>query len=187
MADKTSVRVTARRYARALFEAARDQGALAQVSADVDRIGQLLSKKELAGWVADPRVDDAQKRALLAQELGAHGHVLTRGLVEVLGRRKRGSALMGLAAAFRELVDRHEGRVRGFVESARPLAEAGKSRLEQALSAATGKQVNLEVRVEPMLLGGVRVTLDGVRYDGSARGRLDQMRRRLAAAELAPR
>lgn len=187
MAGPAPVSVAARRYARALFTTALERGQLAAVSRDLQLLSQAFVRAEAAPWIADPRVDEARKQELLERVLEGRADPLTRGLLAVLGRRQRSALLLEIPAALQELVDRHEGRARGLVETARPLDDARRARLEQALSAATGKQVSLEARVEPGLLGGVRVTLDGIRYDGSARGRLEQARRQLAAAELAPR
>lgn len=181
------VSAPARRYARALMAAAQAQGALAAVAADLQRIGQLVAARELAATLADPRVDEALKQRRMEELCGPGTHALSRSLLRVLGKRQRNALLLELPAAFGELLDRLQGRARGVVEAARPLDAQRLRRLEQALGARTGKQVSLEARHEPSLLGGVRVTLDGIRYDGSARGRLEQMRRQLAAAELAPR
>ena len=62
--------------------------------------------------------------------------------------------------------------------------ENGCKKLEAALSASTGKHVSLEARIDESLLGGVRVTLAGTLYDGTARGRLETLRQRLEDVEL---
>ncbi|HEX9793779.1 MAG TPA: F0F1 ATP synthase subunit delta, partial [Planctomycetota bacterium] len=102
----------------------------------------------------------------------------------VVGGRKRHGALPAVPQAFRLLLDEHQGRLRGTAESAHDLSDLERETLERALAARTGKQVALEVRTNPELLGGVRVTLDGIRYDGSLRGRLDSARKRLQTADL---
>lgn len=176
-----------RRYARALFEVARDRGALREAGADMDVVDQVLSHPEVQGWLGDPRVAEAQKRELLLGQVGSRVHPVTRGLLEVLVRRRRYEVLAGVPAAWRGFLDEHEGRLRGLVESAVPLEPAQRARIEAALGARMGKHVSLEGRVVPSLLGGVRVTLAGVRYNGSVRARLEDARRCLESAELAAR
>ncbi|MCH2112237.1 MAG: ATP synthase F1 subunit delta, partial [Planctomycetes bacterium] len=115
-------------------------------------------------------------------KLGDGFHPLTLNLFQVLARRRRHSVLLELSTAYQALVDEHEGRILGVVESALPLEDADREQIERAFSEGTGKQVHLESQVEKDLLGGVRVTLGGIRYDGSARARLESIRGRLSQA-----
>jgi F-type H+-transporting ATPase subunit delta len=105
-------------------------------------------------------------------------------LLNMLERRNRLAVLTQLPAAFLVLHDEHHGRQRGLLETALPLIEGEKEALEASFSASTGKQVSLEVRQDASLLGGVRVTLAGTRYDGTARARLNAARKRLQEVEL---
>ncbi|MDP6850472.1 MAG: ATP synthase F1 subunit delta [Planctomycetota bacterium] len=177
----------ARRYARAIFEAARSAGALEDVAADMDVLEGVTSDSSISEWIADPRIDDAKRSSILEREVGAKAHSLTQNLLQVLARRRRHSLLSEIPGAFRGFLDAHSGRVCGVVETPLPMDDAALQELEKAFSESTGKQVLLESTQEPSLLGGVRVTLDGVRYDGSVRGRLDTIQGRLAQAELGPR
>lgn len=187
MTDLAHTSPAARRYARALFLAARDSGALEAVSRDVDMIRHATGHPEVSGWLADPRVDDSKKQALLERELGARAHELTRGLLRVIGERGRQAILPELPAAFQELIDELAGRQRGVVESARALSEEQREALQNAMAAKTGKEVILTPTVNESLLGGVRVTLAGTRYDGTLEARLASMRRTLLAADLGDR
>ncbi|MFQ5747881.1 MAG: ATP synthase F1 subunit delta [Planctomycetota bacterium] len=175
----------ARRYARALFEAALEHGVLAEISADVELIRHVTSHPEVGGWLADPRVEEVRKRELLNREIGSRTHALTRNLLGVVSRRRRHGLLPELPPAFERLQDMHEGRLRGIVASRAPLEDSVRTGLETSLSAHIGSRVLLEPRVDESLLGGVRVTLGGTRYDFSLRAQLERLRRSLAAAELA--
>ncbi len=175
----------ARRYARALFEAAVERGCLAEISADVELIRHMTSHPEVGGWLADPRVEERRKRELLDREIGSRTHELTRHFLGVLSRRRRHGLLPELPPAFQELLDRHEGRLRGVVASGAPLEDSVRAGLEAALSSRLGSQVLLEPHLDDSLVGGVQVTLGGTRYDFSLRTQLERMRRSLTAAELA--
>ena len=172
----------ARRYARALFAAAIDADALDAVGSDLEVVAVAVGDAEIAAWLEDPRVDDRQRESFLEKKMGDGFHRLTLNLFQVLARRRRHSALLGIPQAFSVLVNVHEGRILGVVETALPLTDSDREELEHAFSLGTGKQVLLEPRIEKKLLGGARVTLGGFRYDGSARGRLDSIRGRLAQA-----
>ena len=184
MSASEHVGPVARRYARALFEAARDGQALEGVTADMNLLAAVLEDGQAAAGLADPRVDDARKLAMLEKAVGEFLHPLTRNLLGVLARRKRLAVLVALPAVFGALLDEHEGRLRGTLECAREIDAPSWAALEKALSAVTGRKVSLEAHIDQELLGGVRVTLAGTRYDGSARGRLETLRQRLQDVEL---
>ncbi len=174
----------ARRYARALFELATEKGVLDRVHAGMKRLGQLAAENEFRGLLLDPRLTETRKASAIQEFLGGDAEGPLNGLLDLLQRRKRTALLAEIPAAFELLVDESAGRVRGVVESAQELDDAALAALQSSLSQGTGKEVILEPSVVPELLGGVRVTLAGTRYDGSARGRLDQITKRLAAAEI---
>ena len=174
----------ARRYASALFAAARDGQALEGVTADMTLLGAVFQEGSATAALGDPRVDDASKLAMLQKGFGDKLNALTASLLGVLAKRKRLSILPEVPAAFTKLLDQHEGRLRGVLESAREIDAESWAALESALSSSTGKHVSLEARIDESLLGGVRVTLAGTRYDGSARGRLETLRQRLEDVEL---
>ncbi|MCP4093671.1 MAG: ATP synthase F1 subunit delta [Planctomycetes bacterium] len=182
--SSTHVSSAARRYGRALFEVALEQGSLDAVRADMKLLGTVLAEATTAAALADPRLDDQQKRAMLDKALGEYLHEHTSFLLGVLEKRTRLALLAQIPAAFEELLDAHEGRLRGELESARPLSDEDRMQVEAALSEKTGKKVSLETSVDETLLGGIRVTLAGTRYDGSAKGRLDGLRQRLENVEL---
>lgn len=184
MAAARRAGTVARRYARALFDAAREAGALEQVRADCSLLTTVLADRDAIAMLADPRFDHAAKRGLLEKSFGAMLHPLTRGLLGVLERRRRVELIAEIPLAFRELDDAHAGRVRGEVETAQPLDAGAHARIEAALSARTGRKVLLTHRTEASLLGGARVTFGGTRLDASVRGALDALERRLLEAEL---
>lgn len=174
----------ARRYAKALFAAALDADAMGGVSSDMDLIGEVLRDEQAAAALADPRIDHERKLQMLTAAFGKGLHELTRSLLGVLAHRKRLTVLPEVPTAFGALLDDHEGRLRGTLECAREIDAESWAALERALSGATGKSVSLEAHIDENLLGGVRVTLAGTRYDGSARGRLEILRQRLQDVEL---
>lgn len=187
MAAASSVRragPVARRYARALFGAALEGGALDPVRADLHMLEGVFADPALAALLADPRLDDGGKVAKI--ELASAGKLqsLTRALLGVLGQRRRIALLLEIPAAFRDLDDAHAGRLRGDIETALPLEDAGRLRMERALSQRTGREVLLSAHTAPALLGGVRVTFGSTRLDASASGRLEILRLRLNEAEL---
>lgn len=187
MSEASTVRragPVARRYARALFGAALEAKALDAVRQDVQLIDAVFADPALAGLLADPRLDDRGKVAQLDKACGGRLQPTTRALLGVLERRRRIALLLEIPAAFRDLDDAHAGRMRGEIETALPLPDEARQRIERALSQRTGREVLLRARTDPALLGGVRVTFGGTQLDASASGRLEILRLRLNEAEL---
>ncbi len=183
MGDVVLTTAVARRYARAFFQAAYDASELEQASADIDVLASVVADDQVSAWLLDPRAGEARKRETLLAAMKDSGRHFVN-LLNMLERRNRLSVLTQIPAAFVVLHDEHLGRLRGLLETALPLDEGAKEALEASFSASTGKQVSLETRQDASLLGGVRVTLAGTRYDGTARARLDAARKRLQEVEL---
>jgi len=181
---KAHISPAARRYGRALFEVALEQGSLDSVRADLKLLGTVLADPETSAALIDPRIDDRRKRAMLDKAFGEFLHEHTRSMLGVLERRQRLVLLTQIPTAFADLLDAHEGRQRGVLETASTLSDEKRQAVEAALSESTGTKVSLETEVNEELLGGVRVTLGGTRYDGSVRGHLDRLRQNLENVEL---
>lgn len=169
------------RYATALFELAREQGAIPEVQGDVERLA-----REVAGPAAalfDARVPAAEKRRRI-DALAADVHPLVANLLRLVFERRRLEVLRELGAAFRRLALADRGAVEGVAESARPLSSGDLAELAVSVGSRLAKQVILENRVAPDLIAGVRVFVDNKLIDQSALGRLDLLRRRMLAAPV---
>ena len=183
MGDVVLTTAVARRYARAFFQAALGADELEQAFADIEVLTSVVADKQVSAWLLDPRAGESRKRDALLRAMKDTGRHFVN-LLNMLERRNRLAVLTQLPAAFLVLHGEHHGRQRGLLETALPLIEGEKEALEASFSASTGKQVSLEVRQDASLLGGVRVTLAGTRYDGTARARLNAARKRLQEVEL---
>jgi F-type H+-transporting ATPase subunit delta len=167
----------AKRYARAVLEAAAEANALDQVAADLDALGPHFAAKEVAAFFANPGVPGARKEAALtAVAERAAACPLTASLLRLLLRRQRVGLLPDIARLFRDLVDERVGRVRGEVTAAVPLPPATLESLAGRLSAATGCQVHLTPRVDPTVLGGLVARVGSTVFDASLRRQLRRMR-----------
>ncbi|MBK7857634.1 MAG: ATP synthase F1 subunit delta [Archangiaceae bacterium] len=170
----------ARRYARALLEAA---GASADdVLQQLEVFVQALqSSDELKDVVNNPIYTVSQRRAVVEKLISAAGNVnpALASTLKLLTERGRFVALPDIARLYRDLVDVRMGRVRGRVTSAKKLYASQVKALEGALEKLTQKNVVLETREDPSLIGGATATVGSQTYDGSLRSQLDEMKRRL--------
>jgi F-type H+-transporting ATPase subunit delta len=167
----------ARRYARALFSLAGEEGRVEAVRAELTALRNLFAESsELQHAVFRPLHPVAERRAVLS-DLGARAgasRTVSNFLGYLLDRRR----LIDFEAIYEEygrLADGAAGRVRARVVSAVRLRDDQRERLRRALAGRTGKQVELEEGVDPSLLGGAVATVGGVVFDGSLRTQLAQL------------
>ncbi len=179
MAERTSlVSGVAARYATALFELALDADALAATEGDLDRFAGLLAESDdLKRLVRSPAFSaDEQLRAISAvlDKAGIGG--LVANLIKVTAGNRRLFALPDVIAAFKRLAADQRGEIAAAVTSAEPLAEKQVDSLKAALKEALGKDVTLEARVDPSLIGGLIVKVGSRMIDGSLRTKLNGLR-----------
>jgi F-type H+-transporting ATPase subunit delta len=105
-------------------------------------------------------------------------------LLGVLQHRRRLDVLFDLHPAFHSLLLAERGEIEGVVESPHPLGEAEVAALQQLSGRLSGKKVSLRVALRPDLLGGVRLFLGNVLYDGSMKAALGQLEQKLLQAPV---
>jgi F-type H+-transporting ATPase subunit delta len=106
-----------------------------------------------------------------------------RSFLKILVDTKRIAELDAITDSFRAQADQHRGRTRAVVHSAAPLAADQADRLRRALEKAAGRSIELEVHVDPSLIGGVRAHVGSMVFDGTIRSELDRLRPQLAFGE----
>jgi F-type H+-transporting ATPase subunit delta len=163
------------RYAKALFELALEQKALDAVRADLDRF-EALSRDtpDLQRLIPSPVFTaEAQSRALSAvlQQAGISG--LAANFLKLAASNRRLFAVPGMIRAFRELVARHKGEVTAEVKLAEQPSEQHLAAIQGALNAVTKKDVKIDVKVDPSIIGGLIVKLGSRMVDSSLRTKLN--------------
>jgi F-type H+-transporting ATPase subunit delta len=173
----------ARSYGKALFELARERSQVDAIARELDAVAaQFAGEPALAAFFARPWVTSAAKRAV-AVEIASRLQVskLTQDFLALVAAQGRADHLEAIVAAFRELHDEAENRVRARVRTAVPLSDADRAALTGKLSRALGgKQVVLEEVADRELLGGFVAEVGSLLVDGSLDGQLARMHHRLA-------
>ncbi len=171
----------ARRYARALFALAREEGRIEDIRSELEALcGLLDSNAALAHAILRPLFPSGERRRVLqavCERLGASDTV--RRFCSFLVDQRRIVELEAIRAAYAALADDAAGRSRARVVSATPLSDVQRERLRRALAERTGRQLELEIEVDASLLGGAIATVGGLVFDGSLRTQLDQLRANL--------
>jgi F-type H+-transporting ATPase subunit delta len=177
-----SLRTSANRYAKALFDVALEEKAdLAKVDQDLGAVVTMMkASPDLAEASNLGKVTDAQRRSMM--EAVAKAMALSAPVTKTLALLATGGRLNlipDLAASFRERLLSHQNIVRAEVTSAAPLSPEKTKALEESLSKVTGKKVEISVSVDPDLLGGVIARIGSTVYDGSVKTQLQRMRQEL--------
>jgi F-type H+-transporting ATPase subunit delta len=172
------------RYGRAIFELAVEAGQLKLVTDQLQSLAQAYSSSlELQSVLENPRVEASQREAILAEITQAMGlSQLVVNSVRLLAARRRLRALPDIARRLAGLADEKAGIVRATVTSAIPLSETYYQNLASELEKVTGKKILLERKQDPTLIAGVVTRLGDNTIDGSVRGHLAALERKLLQA-----
>lgn len=171
------------RWTGALYNVARQQGALAAVKADLERLAAALAAPAARAKLTHPGLDAAARRAAVEGSL-VGCHPLTRNFVALAFDRRREALLVEAAAAWKAREQQENNEVEGVVETARPLGEPEMQKVAAQLGAVLGKKVALKNKIVPELVGGARVVAGNRMIDWSVQGRMDALRRRMLDARL---
>ncbi|MFE2348668.1 F0F1 ATP synthase subunit delta [Kitasatospora cineracea] len=160
--------------------AADRTGALDDVEDELFRFGRVVAgSHELRAALTEPKADAAAKAALVRKLLGGRANAGTVRLVANLVTNPRGRSLEGGLESYSKLAASRRGRVVAKVTSAIPLSDGQKQRLAAALAGLHGRQVHLNIDVDPAVQGGVRVEIGDEIIDGTVVSRLEGARQGL--------
>jgi F-type H+-transporting ATPase subunit delta len=171
-----------RRYARALLDVATETGRADAVSEQVSTFAKMVAgNRELADILFNPAYSREQRLRVVESLIQASGTVepVLISTLRLLVDRNRLSFLPDIARLYRDMADAQAGRLRGHVTSAVPLTPDTLQKLSSTLQGLTQRNVVLEARVDPGVLGGVAAQVGSILYDGTLRTQLEQMRREL--------
>ena len=165
------------RYASALFDLARDQKQIEAVSNSLDGLNQaLVDSKDLGELVASPLVSrENAGKAFDAIAPQLQLDPLTANFLGVLARNGRKGQLQQIIRSFRRLASEHRGETTAEVVTARPLNDDQLTQLRQQLRTRAGRDVNLDLTVDPNILGGMVVKLGSQQIDASIRTKLNRL------------
>jgi len=166
------------RYATALFDLARESNAIDAVKADLERFDALVAESaDLNRLVRSPVFSaDEQLQALSAvlERAGIGG--LAAKFLKLVTSNRRLFAVRDMVKAYREFVAKHKGEATAEVTVAEKLRDEHLDALRSALKAVSGKNVDLDIKVDPAIIGGLVVKLGSRMVDSSLRTRLNAIK-----------
>ncbi|WP_338834003.1 F0F1 ATP synthase subunit delta [Bradyrhizobium septentrionale] len=183
-AEDPSVSGVSGRYATALFELARDEQSVDQVRADLDKFEAMLNESaDLKRLVRSPVFSaDTQLKALtvVLDRAGISG--ASAKFLKVLTANRRLFAIADVIRAYRALVAKFKGEATAEVTVAEQLNDKNLDALKAALKSVTGKDVALNVKVDPSIIGGLVVKLGSRMVDSSLRTKLNSIKNAMKEA-----
>jgi F-type H+-transporting ATPase subunit delta len=166
------------RYATAMFELARDNNAVDRTMADLDRFDALIAESpDLLRLVRSPVFTaEEQKGALVAvlERAGIRG--LAANFLLLVTAKRRLFAVRDMIRGLRALVAGYKGEMTAQVTVAEKLADRHLEALKDALKAVTGKDVALDVTVDPAIIGGLVVKVGSRMVDSSLKTKLNSIK-----------
>ena len=183
-AEDPSVSGVSGRYATALFELARDEKSIDAVKADLDQFNAMLADSaDLRRLVRSPVfAADTQLKALGTVLGKAAIAGISANFLKVLTANRRLFAVTDAVRAFNALVAKFKGEAVADVTVAETLSDKHLDALKDALKAVTGKDVALNVKIDPSIIGGLVVKLGSRMVDSSLRTKLNSIKHAMKEA-----
>ena len=172
------------RYATALFELALEANAVEAVKADLDRFDALVAESaDLNRLVRSPvfsAEEQVQALSVVLDRVGISG--LAANFFKLVAANRRLFAVHDMIKAFRALVAQHKGEVTAEVTVAEALKDQHVDALRAALKSVTGKDVDLDIKIDPAIIGGLVVKLGSRMVDSSLRTKLNGIKHAMKEA-----
>ncbi len=178
MADDSKATDVGARYAQALFDLAVETNGLPAVEADLKALGGMLAASaDLRTLIRSPKFSAEEKgKGLAAVAARAELNETTRKFLGLVAANRRTLALAEIIRAFERLAAARRGVVAAQVVTAVPLTAAQRDGVAAALRTALGKDPEIVTRVDPAILGGLKVRVGSRLYDASLKSKLDSLK-----------
>jgi F-type H+-transporting ATPase subunit delta len=170
----------ARRYAKAVFDLAQNEGKVDEWAHRLRRVRELFADPEVASVLTNPTISVSQREGLVATSPHLFDDDATN-LARLLIESGRVGEAPAIEAEYQRLSDEAAGRVVATVTTAVAMTDEDRDRVAWQLSTRLKKQVRLSVVVDPRIVGGLKLQYGDRVVDATVATRLQQLRRRLAA------
>lgn len=165
----------ARPYAEAVFRLGREQGKLAAWSASLAELAAIAVNVEVAACLGNPNLTAAQKADLVSAVAGKDLAAEAANLLQVLAANERLALLPEIADFYESLKGNEEGIQEAIIYSAFELGEGQQQKLLAELEVHFNTKLKSEIKLDPELIGGIKVVVGDQVLDASVRGKLAAM------------
>lgn len=164
-------------YAQALYGLAKDEGMGAQILEEMAVLRQAFAEEpEFLRLLSAPNISKEERCKILDDSFRGRINPYLLNFMKILTEKGYARHFADCCKAYKEQYNEDNGIVTVNVVSAVALSQQQKDKLSQKLRQITGKEIELCSRVDPEVLGGIRLDYDGKRVDGTVKNRLDSVR-----------
>ena len=174
---------TGKRYGTSLYELAAEEGLTERILAELDVAVNAMQEPGYLRLLMTPSVPKKERCALLDQAF-AQAHPSLVNFLKILCEAGILPELPACARAYRDRYNQDHNILEVTAVSAVALDESARSRLQEKLQRVTGKTITLTEKVDPSVLGGLRLDLGGTRLDGTVQGRLERLRNEISGVVI---
>jgi F-type H+-transporting ATPase subunit delta len=168
--------IVAKRYAKALFELAKEKNEVSQVEADLQAIvSSIQSNADLQKLLSHPNIDASKKTELLNTLFLGKVSDAVLNTVCLLVERRRENILVELLSDYVKIANEALGQAKAIVSSPIALSPEELQHIAASFSQLTGKKIQVQQVIDPSLLGGIQVRIGDRLYDGSLSGKLQRL------------
>lgn len=175
----------AKRYGGSLFELAAEEALEDRILEELDgAAGCIRREPDYLRLLSTPSIPKKERCALLDEAFGGQVHPYVVNFLKILCEEGALRELPACAREFRTRYNRAHGILEVTAVSAVALPAASQEKLRQRLAAMTGRTIDLTVKTDPTVLGGIRLDMDGTRLDGTVRRRLETIKGEINGATI---
>lgn len=175
-------KLQAKRYSQAIFEIAEERNTFDKWSEDLSKIASLLQNHELSSIIDNPRFSLEDKYKLISTSLDS-SDTLVLNLVKLLISRGNFGLIADIYSEYSGLLDSYRKVEKAEVTTAIPLEEHEKVDIISRLEELTGKKINMTVKVDSSIIGGIIIRIGGKLLDGSTSSKLAFLRNEMGGAK----
>ena len=168
-------------YGEALFELARDEHLLEALDGELTEIGELIkAQPEFARLLCSRAIERDARLRVVDETFAGRAHIFIVNFMKLLVEKERFDCFLDSLAWFHQRYNEEFGIVEATVTSAVALSDNERESLRQKLQKMSGRKVTLIARVDPSVIGGVRVEMEGRRYDNTIQNKLGRLKQSMA-------
>ena len=172
-------------YGGRLYDLAAEEGLDERILGELDGVTALLNgDAEYLHLLSIPSIPKKERCALLDEAFRGQVHLYVLNFLKILCEKGTLRELSGCARAYRVRYNQAHGILEATATTAVAMTERQAKSLHEKLEKLTGKTIDLKTKVDPAVLGGIRLDIEGTELDGTVQNRLSALRRDIASVTL---
>lgn len=166
---------TPRRYAQAIFQLALERGELEEWRRDIETMTSAISGQDTVVFLESPSLSAKEKQEVIKKLLPSLS-TLGANFLALIAQHRGVALLPRVQESLQQMFDEHQGIIRATATTAVNLSDSEKERIQISLKERWEREVALDTRADPSIIGGMVIRVGDTVIDGSIRGRLTALR-----------